>query len=53
MSDRQLPHRLRDAARQVGRMSPDWRNPERYFEHRDLIERELRLIATELDRVHG
>ncbi len=37
--------RLAAVARQVARLRPDWRNPERYFEERSEIERELRAIA--------
>ena len=40
----------RRLARDVGRLSPDWRNPERYFETRDQIERELRRLARQLER---
>lgn len=36
-------------ARRLGRLTPDWRNPERYFENRDEIERELRRLARQLD----
>ena len=42
--------RIADLSRRVGRLSPDWRNPERYFENRDEIERELRRLAKQLDR---
>lgn len=40
----------RTLAHHVGRLRPDWRNPERYFEERDLIERALKRLARELDR---
>lgn len=42
--------RLADLARRVGRLSPDWRNPERYFADRSEIERELRNLARQLER---
>lgn len=41
--------RLADLARRVGRLSPDWRNPERYFADRSEIERELRKLAHQLE----
>lgn len=41
--------RIEDLARRIGRLSPDWRNPERYFENRDEIERELRRLARQLE----
>lgn len=41
-------------AERVGRLRPDWRNPERYFEDRSEIERELRRLAREIeDHRHG
>ena len=40
---------LREAARRIGRLSPDWRNPERYFENRSEIERELHRLAKALE----
>ena len=45
--------RLRDIARQVGRLRPDWHNPERYFEERDELRRALQLLANRLERDHG
>ena len=36
---------IRALAHRLGRLSPDWRDPARYFERRDEIERELRRIA--------
>lgn len=44
---------LHDLARRIGRLSPDWRNPERYFENRSEIERELRRLARKLENYHG
>lgn len=41
--------RAADLARRVGRLSPDWRNAERYFETRSEIERELRRLAKHLE----
>lgn len=42
-------HQVREAARQLGRLRPDWSNPERYFEKRSEIERELRRLAKALE----
>ena len=36
-------------AREVARLTPDWRNPERYFENRSGIERDLRRLAKQLE----
>ncbi|WP_298809557.1 hypothetical protein [uncultured Sphingomonas sp.] len=41
--------RLADLARKLGRLTPDWRNPERYFENRSEIEREMRRLAKHLE----
>ena len=43
---------VRDIARQLGRLRPDWRNPERYFEERDALERQLKHLANQLE-THG
>lgn len=40
-----LDKRLTQIAMQVGRLRPDWRNPERFFEERSELESELRKIA--------
>lgn len=37
--------RLTAISKQVGRLRPDWNNPERYFEERSEIERALRALA--------
>lgn len=42
--------RLAAISKQVGRLRPDWRNPERYFEERSEIERALRVLAREMER---
>lgn len=39
------PDQLRDLARRIGRLRPDWHNPERYFAERDELEREARRLA--------
>lgn len=39
----------RRLARDVGQLRPDWRNPERYFENRSEIERQLRQLAHNLE----
>ncbi len=40
---------VRELARKLGRLSPNWRDPERYFEERDEIERALRRLAMRID----
>lgn len=41
-------------AREVGRLAPDWRSPERYFEERSEIEHKLKRLARDLERkTHG
>ncbi len=47
------PNKVRDIARQVGRLRPDWHNPERYFEERDELRRALQQLANALERRHG
>lgn len=42
-----IPDRLHDLARRIGRLRPDWRNPERYFAERDELERDARRLARE------
>lgn len=50
MTRRRSPAALvRAIARDVRRLRPDWRMPERYFENRDEIENRLRRLARELD----
>ncbi|WP_160752378.1 hypothetical protein [Qipengyuania algicida] len=41
--------RLREAAWRLGRLSPNWQNPEEFFEERSEIERELRRAAREVE----
>lgn len=46
--------RVLDAARRIGRLSPDWSNPERYFENRSEIEHELKRLARDMrETAHG
>jgi hypothetical protein len=40
--------RLHQLSRRVGRLRPDWRNPEAFFEERSELERELRRVAREV-----
>jgi hypothetical protein len=40
----------RQLARDVSRLSPNWRNPERYFEDRSEIERALQRLARQLEQ---
>lgn len=42
--------RIADLARRVGRLTPDWRNAERYFAERQEIERDLQRLAREVAR---
>lgn len=39
---------ITNIARQVGRLRPDWHNPERFFEERSELETELRTIARQV-----
>lgn len=39
----------RQIARDVGRLRPDWRDPERYFENRNEIEHALRRLVRQLE----
>lgn len=41
--------RLRSLAREVGRLHPDWQHPERYFERRDELRREIAALATAVE----
>lgn len=45
-------NRIRELAHQLGRLRPDWRNPERYFEERDELRTELQRLANRMDQ-HG
>jgi hypothetical protein len=49
-ADREPAERpLAELARRIGRLSPDWRMPERYFERRSELAQELRRLARTLD----
>ena len=41
--------RVRALAHELGRLSPHWGNPERYFEDRSEIEQKLKRLARELE----
>ncbi len=41
---------IRDLAHDVARLSPNWRNPQRFFEDRSEIEHQLRRLARDLDK---
>ena len=43
----------RQLARDLSRLSPDWRDPERYFLNRNEIERALQRLAKELETPRG
>lgn len=45
-----LRDRARELAGQIGRLSPDWRNPEQDFERRDELRRALVRLANEIER---
>ncbi len=45
MIEQRIGDQLWQLSRKVGRLRPDWRDPERYFEERDELERELRQVA--------
>ena len=45
--------RLRGLADTLGRLRPDWSNPERYFENRQEIERDMRRLAKHLENGRG
>lgn len=45
--------RLAEIARRLGRLRPDWSNPERYFEDRSEIERDLRRLAKDMETPRG
>jgi hypothetical protein len=40
--------RVLDLAHRIGRLRPDWRNPETYFHNRSEIEHDLKRLAREL-----
>lgn len=43
--------RLQEVARRLSRLSPNWRDPEAFFEERSELERQLRIAAREV--AHG
>ncbi len=43
--------RLAALAREIGRLAPDWRDPERYFETRSELAEEARKLARTLQRI--
>ena len=42
--------RLHNLAQRIGRLRPDWSHPERYFEEREELEREVRQLAREINQ---
>ncbi|WP_171899193.1 hypothetical protein [Sphingobium sp. RAC03] len=50
MSAPALTDRARSIARDIGRLHPDWQNPERYFERRDDLRRQLQQLARAIER---
>lgn len=45
--------RARTIAHHLGRLHPDWQNPERFFERRDELRRELLTLANQIGGRHG
>lgn len=43
----------RQLARDLSRLRPDWRDPERYFENRSELEHALRRLARQLEETRG
>ena len=43
--------RLVMLARAIGRLAPDWRDPERYYETRSELAEEARRLARALERI--
>ena len=43
--------RLATLAREIGRLAPDWRDPERYYEMRSELAEEARRLAATLQRI--
>ena len=51
-ADREAPspaERLATLARAIGRLAPDWRDPERYYEARSELAEEVRRLARTLE----
>ncbi|MBO9579863.1 MAG: hypothetical protein J7498_03135 [Sphingobium sp.] len=53
MTDEALADRALNVAQRLGRLSPDWQNPERYFERRDELRREMLALARQIGARHG
>lgn len=43
----------RAIARDLARLFPDWRDPERYFENRDELRQRLNQLARQLEETRG
>lgn len=43
----------RQIARDLNRLYPDWRDPERYFENRDELRRRMQQLARALEETRG
>lgn len=48
---RRLHERLDRLARDIGRLRPDWNDPERFFERRDELHRALASVADEFRQI--
>ena len=44
-----IQQRLAQLAHDIGRLRPDWQNPERFFERREALRREARSIAIQIE----
>jgi hypothetical protein len=44
---------VRTIARDLSRLAPDWRDPERYFANRDELAHALRRLANQLETPRG
>ena len=47
--EREPAERLAELARQIGRLAPDWRDPERYYERRSELAEEARRLARAME----
>ena len=51
--DREPAQRLVELARAIGRLAPDWRDPERFYELRSELAAEARKIARAVEPKSG
>lgn len=48
-----LANSARAIARDLARLTPDWRDPERYFENRDELRQRINKLAREMESHRG